>query len=241
MTTLALCMAGVYRRFRDAGYQTPKFLLPIPGSRPTILGTIASELVGERPSGARVLLVANRRDEAHADAIRAAVPGGVLQFVGDTDGQARTAMVAAQLALDLGWGGEPFVLHNVDTVLYDRDLDAIGEVLRGCDGFIDVFDADSPAYSYVKLDAAGFVTEMAEKVVISRHATTGLYGFRSPEAYLAAAEATTGRSSGEFYVSDVYAAMLARGARIRVDPTPRRTLILGTPAEYEAHLAESRR
>lgn len=229
MTTLALCMAGLYRRFREAGYTTPKFLLPLQG-RP-ILAHIVDEL-----APTNLLLVANRRDEPHAEAIAACAPGAALRFIGDTEGQAQTAMEAARLAIEQGWGGRPFVLHNVDTILYDRDLDAIGRILSVSDGFIDVFDADSPAYSYVRVDESHRVLEMAEKIVISRHATTGLYGFASPEAYLRDAANTTERTKGEFYVSNVYAHMLANGADIRIDPTPRRTVILGTPAEYEAHL-----
>ena len=220
-------MAGLYRRFREAGYTTPKFLLPLRGR--SILAHIVDELSPER-----LLLVANERDLPHADAIRAAAPGAVLKFIGDTEGQAQTAMEAASLALAQGWGGDPLVFHNVDTILYDRDLRRIGQILREADGFIDVFDADSPAYSYVRVDADNWVTEMAEKVVISRHATTGLYGFASPESYLSHARATTERTKGEFYVSNVYSRMLAQGCRIRIEPVPRRTVILGTPAEYEA-------
>ena len=229
MTTLALCMAGLYRRFREAGYTTPKFLLPLRG-RP-ILSHVVGELAPER-----VLLVANQRDEPHADAIRAAVPNAVLKFIGDTEGQAQTAMEAAELALAQGWGNAPFVLHNIDTILYDRDLIRIGQFLRQADGFIDVFPADSPAYSYVRVDADNRVTEMAEKVVISNHAASGLSGFASPEAYLRDASNTTERTKGEFYISNVYSHMLARGARIQTDPAPRRTVILGTPAEYESFI-----
>jgi UDP-N-acetylglucosamine diphosphorylase / glucose-1-phosphate thymidylyltransferase / UDP-N-acetylgalactosamine diphosphorylase / glucosamine-1-phosphate N-acetyltransferase / galactosamine-1-phosphate N-acetyltransferase len=226
MTTLALCMAGLYRRFRDAGYTTPKFLLPLEAE--TILGQIVRELAPER-----LLLVANQRDLPHEAAIQAAAPGGCLRFIGDTGGQAETAAVAARLALERGWGG-PIVFHNVDTILYDRDLSQIGTALKTADGFIDVFRSDSPRFSYAALDGRK-VTQIAEKKVISPWATTGLYGFASPEYFIAAADRTQTRTHGEFYISDVYHQLLQEGATIHSDAQDKRTLVLGTPAEYEAY------
>ena len=231
---LTLCMAGLYSRFRDAGYTTPKFLLTVQGE--TILGWIVRELAPEA-----LVLVANERDAAHADAIRGAVadagrPDADLHFVGDTSGQAETAAIGARRVAALGHTG-PIVFHNVDTVLQGRDLATIGRVLDGSDGFIDVFDSQSAAYSYVAVDGDR-VTDIAEKVVISRHATTGLYGFHSATDYLRRAAATTHRSRGEFYVSDVYRGMLDAGADIRIDPAPKPAIVLGTPAEYEAWVAE---
>lgn len=224
-------MAGLYRRFREAGYATPKYLLPVP--RGTVLGWIAEALAPDR-----LLLVANARDRAHEGAIRAAVPAGAsLVWIGDTGGQAETAAVGIEALAAEGWTG-PVLLHNVDTVVLGRDLARIGRILRSADGWIDVFDSDSPRYSYVAVEGAR-VVDMAEKVVISRHATTGLYGFRSPSTYIAAYRATTGRSGGEFYVSDVYRTMLAKGHRLEIDPegAERATIVLGTPEEYETWLA----
>lgn len=236
--TVVLCMAGHYRRFRDAGYETPKFLLPIDG-RP-ILSWVVDGLGPDR-----LLLVANQRDAAHAEAVADAVRlGGAAGFqalwIGDTAGQAETADIGAARVEELGWDG-PIVFHNVDTLVRGRSLQRLGAVLAGSDGFIDVFDQDSPAYSYVLLDGDR-VVDIREKEVISRHATTGLYGFRSAAAYREAAAATTRRSQGEFYISDVYRTLLDRGGDLRADPVGdgHETLVLGTPAEYEAAVAARR-
>lgn len=229
---VVLCMAGLYRRFRDAGYDTPKYLLPL-GDR-TILGEVIAALGPPR----RLLLVANQRDRAWEDALRAAAPGAGLRWIGDTSGQAETAAFGARAVLEEGWDG-PIVFHNIDTVLRGRDLARIGERLARADGYVDVFPADDPAYGYVALDGDR-VVRIAEKEVISPHATSGLYGFASARVYLDAFAATvqTGR---EFYVADVYRTMLARGQRVEADPRPSgETLVLGTPAEYEAWRARSR-
>jgi dTDP-glucose pyrophosphorylase len=232
---LVLCMAGLYSRFRKAGYATPKFLLTMSGQ--TIIARIVSEL-----APAALVLIANERDAEHGDAIRAALAtighgDADLHFVGDTSGQAETAAIGARRALALGHTG-PLVFHNIDTVLLERDLGAIGDILTRSDGFIDVFDNDSAAYSYVAVDGDR-VTDIAEKVVISRHATTGLYGFRSAAYYLEQAAETTRRSKGEFYISDVYRRMLDHGADIRIETESGPAIILGTPAEYESWTQEN--
>jgi dTDP-glucose pyrophosphorylase len=236
MPTLVLCMAGTYRRFREAGYVTPKFLLPV-GDRSVL------QLVIEGLQPERLLLVANVRDRPHEEAIRevlalSGVPEAGLCFIGDTSGQAETAAIGATQCQELGWLG-PLVFHNIDTVLRGRSLDHIGARLAKVAGFIDVFDSDSAAYSYVTIEA-GRVTRIAEKIVISRHATTGLYAFATPAAYLEAAQATTARSAGEFYISDVYETMLARGDVIAAEPatSSQQTIILGTPSEYEQYIAQ---
>lgn len=236
MPTVILCMAGLYSRFRKAGYTTPKFLLPV-GNR-TVLQMVIDGL-----GPTRLLLIANQRDAPHEAAIRTVLAacghdGAELQFIEDTSGQAETAAIGAERAATLGWNG-PMIFHNIDTVVLGRDLTHIGRLLLLSSGFIDVFTSSSPAYSYVTIDENNRVGRMAEKIVISSHATTGLYGFSSPQTYLDAAEATTERSGGEFYISDVYNTLLSRGAVISAEPAKpdQQTIILGTPVEYETYLA----
>ncbi len=238
--TLVLCMAGIYRRFREAGYTTPKYLLPVDGA--PLLARLAAELA---PQVDEVVLVANTRDAAWRDAIVAAMaeaggPPATLHFVGDTSGQAETAAIGARLVRGAG----PVLFHNVDTLLFGRDLRSYGAALERADGLIDVFPNDSPAYSYVQLGGApqgGFapIVDIAEKRVISPHATTGMYGFASAAAYLDHAARTTHRSGGEFYISDVYRHLLDHGATLLAptDVAGHRTVVLGTPAEYEAWVA----
>lgn len=236
--TLCLCMAGRYRRFREANYTTPKFLLPVRAK--TILQLVLEPLADAE----HVLLVANERERAHEesilDVLRVAGVQGRLLFTQDTSGQAATAALGAEVALQQGWL-EPILFHNIDTILLGRDLRRIDAVLREADGYIDVFRASSQAYSYVEVEPESGerrIRRIAEKVVISDLATTGLYGFSSPEAYLERTQTTSARSAGEFYISDVYRAMIQAGDTVLAGrPEPgHRTVILGTPAEYEGYL-----
>lgn len=241
---LVFCMAGVYRRFREAGYATPKFLLPWRGT--TILEEIIRQILGTNPIDSpfrSVCFVANERDQSwHEQLVRVLngfkIPSSAVRYVQDTPGQAATALLAGPLLRSLRGEhahDEPVVFHNIDTILIGRDFDELRRTLQQVDGYIDVFDADSPSYSFVQATPAGRVTEIVEKKVISRHATTGLYAFASWRLYETWAAQTTA-AGNEFYISDVYKRMLNAGLDIRMNTssTDHQTIILGTPTEYEA-------
>ena len=235
---LILCMAGRYRRFHEAGYDRPKFLLEWHDT--TILGAILERLL-DGGNFNSVTLIGNTRDTNHRPAVefeleRLGLSADSLILIDDTAGQAETANIGiAELDLRLWPSDRRVVFHNIDTLLEGRDFAAVAAVLAEDDGFIDTFDADSPAFSYVKLNHDGLVSDIAEKKVISRFATSGLYGFASMDRYLVDYAACQW-PDGERYISTLYRSMLDRGARIRTNHggEGEATIVLGTPAEYEA-------
>jgi len=238
-------MAGIYRRFREAGYTTPKYLLPVGDGR-TVLGRIIDGLL-DRVAVGQVCFVANRRDERHVPAIIAdlslrGIPKRALRLIGDSAGQADTAIEACNLLDDLGSPADRAVaFHNVDTVLEGRDLTQVGQTLGRAAGWIDTFTSDSPAFSYVAAGPDGRVSTIVEKRVISDRATSGLYAFAS-RAHFRRLAWGPWSGSGEHYISGVYQRMITQGEVIiagRAGPGAA-TLVLGTPAEYEAHLATVR-
>jgi dTDP-glucose pyrophosphorylase len=229
---LILTMAGRQQRFADQGYKTPKYLLPW-GDR-TILWTILSEL-GRGGAFSQVFVVANHRDEAFMPHVRTiledrGVSKSNLVLVGDTRGQAETALLGLEAAEKATKGAVgPVVFHNVDTILYGRDLKKAGAALQRADGYIDVFGSNNREYSYVLVDEKGFVKEIAEKIVVSKLATSGLYGFSSGplfrEHYVPAEDV---------YISSVYKRIIARGGSVVVGEKHKEadTIVLSNPTEY---------
>ena len=241
---LIFCMAGLYQRFRDAGYGTPKFLLPFRGK--TALEHVVGEMVlsaGGRGAFQNTVFVANQRDRAFEPRLRATLlglgmSGDCIAWTGDTAGQADTALLGlAHLERMAGADalGQPALFHNIDTILIGRDYRAISSALSTADGYIDCIDSGQPQYSYVLADASGVASDIREKVVISRNATTGLYGFRTGHDYRRW-HAAAGNAGTERFISGVYRAMLGAGARVVINTTHagHETIIVGTPAEYEA-------
>ncbi|MBF0431148.1 MAG: hypothetical protein HQK83_07710 [Fibrobacteria bacterium] len=229
---LILTMAGRYSRFINEGYKLPKFLLPW-GDR-TIVAVILTELMREKKFK-QVFLVANKRDEIYMPHIRCildklGISRDNLILIQDTDGQAETAAVGVEFLLKCGIKkNEPIVFHNIDTILYNRNISEAESNLAKYDGFIDVFNSNNRTYSYVLKRDDGFMETIAEKMVISNLATSGFYGFKSSKTYL-----EFYKKGKDMFISAVYKNMTDKGCKIAISNIHNEhdTLVLGTPAEY---------
>lgn len=230
---LILTMAG--QDFRTRGYVVPKYLLPWGDT--TVLGCMLTTLLHDG-AFSDVLLVANKRDYSFSPHIRRTMEShGIsptnLFLIDDTTGQAQTAVVASERAEQMGIGLEqPVAFHNIDTILTGRDFARVADRLQVAEGYIDLFVANNPNYSYVLLEQ-GRIVEIAEKVLISQFATSGFYGFRSIEIFL---EHARSLKPEERYISTVYRRMIARGATVLSDEPSdeHKTIVLGTPDDYQA-------
>lgn len=228
---LILTMAGRYQRFIDEGHKLPKYLLP--WGADTVLSAILGELQKSRRFS-EVFLVANHRDEAYMPHVKAImrrqdIPLANLTLTHDTKGQAATALLGIE-AVEHGSkrATSPIAFHNIDTILIGRDLAQMETALATHDGYIDVFKSNNPNYSYV-LSEGSVVREIAEKIVVSDLATSGMYGFRSTKMFRDHYNADE-----DLYISSVYKRMLSQGRSIVTGKQFHEsdTIVLGTPLEY---------
>ena len=96
---LILTMAGQYQRFKEKGFNIPKYLLPW-GER-----TVLSELLNQFNTNkdfTQIFLIANLRDQVympHVHSIMRAnkINSENLLLIGDTKGQAETAIIGLKL------------------------------------------------------------------------------------------------------------------------------------------------
>ncbi|MCD7879539.1 MAG: hypothetical protein LUG16_06360, partial [Candidatus Gastranaerophilales bacterium] len=68
-------------------------------------------------------------------------------------------------------------------------------------------NSDNPCYSYAKVDNDGYLIETKEKEVISNHAITGVYYFKSVDEFRDSVidlVVESDLSKGEFYMSNVF-------------------------------------
>jgi dTDP-glucose pyrophosphorylase len=234
MASLVVCMAGLNTRFHDVGFDIPKYLLPW-GEE-----TIIHEILKQLGKFDEVLLLANKRDVYFMpDLIKTIEPLGLtkdnIHYIGDTNGQAHTAYIGASLLKDKL---NPFFVHNADTLLIGRDFKAIESVISG--GYVDVFVANNPKYSYVR-SKDGLVTEIVEKSPISPFASSGLYGFESPELYSEMYEKLSqGFTGKEMYIANVLDYMIKNGKSVGLNELNNEyeTIVLGSPQEYGLELAK---
>jgi len=105
----------------------------------------------------------------------------IVRIQGETAGAACSAL----LAIDSMNLKNPLLVVNGDHLL-DVDLPKfVSELQRqSASAGLVVFDSLNPRFSYVRVDHNGRVEEVAEKKLISRNATAGVYYFSSGELFV---------------------------------------------------------
>lgn len=226
--------AGVGSRFVQAGYQIPKPFIPIKGK--PMLEWVIDNISTERDK----VYILTRLD--HLPYLR----GTDLAFRDNicfipvekpTEGAACTVLRARQF-ID---NDEPLLIANSDQyVKYDRErwqalLNGSGKVFS--QGVIMTFNSKDPKWSYAKVDKyGGMVSQVAEKQVISAHATVGIYYYFRGRLFCEGADrmiAGNTRVNGEFYVCPVFNELVDK-YNINIFPVDS-MYGLGTPEDLQAN------
>ena len=230
-------MAGMSRRFTEAGYDRPKYMLEAHGR------TLFGHAVGgfHRLFASEPFLFILRDVQGTAEFVRAEVErlgiadARIAVLEAPTSGQAET------VALGLRQAGVPAeascTIFNIDTFRWDF-AHPPGLDLATVDGYLEVFRGEGANWSYVR-PAPGpepLALETAEKRPISDLCCTGLYHFaRASDFAWALGRERTAPQARELYVAPIYNHLIGRGARIGYSLIPREAVVFcGTPAEYEA-------
>lgn len=239
MINIVIPMAGAGSRFARAGFELPKPLIDVRG-RPMI-EVVVDNLRPVREH--RFVFICQR---AHVDnfelrkRLSTIAPGSCIVCVdGLTEGAACTVLAARDLIAD----DTPLMIANSDQYV-DTNIEGYlaASDARGLDGLIMTMEADDPKWSFVRLDERDLVGEVAEKRVISTHATVGIYNFARGTDFVSGAEAMIFRNdrvNNEFYVAPVYNYLIGRGKRIGyfdVGPLAKVMHGLGTPEDLRTFL-----
>ncbi len=222
MLHIVIPMAGHGSRFAQAGFATPKPLIPL-GGRPMIEWVIDNV----RPQRAHrfYFLCLAKHLESYPEVpatLRRLCPGcEVIPVSGVTEGAACTVLLARK------WidHDEPLMIANSDQYV-DLPIDdylAIGDDTAVA-GWIMTFWSDHPKWSYCRMRPDDTVGEVVEKQVVSNEATVGIYNFQRGRDFVRAADAMIAadlRVNNEFYVAPCYNQLIAEGGRILVKRTGR--------------------
>lgn len=225
-------MAGNGSRFFNAGYKDPKPLIDVDG-KPMIQRVIENIKI----PGSYIFIVQTEHYKKYnlEVVLTRLVPGcKIIQIDGVTDGAARTALLAKQ-HID---NQRPLIVANSDQLLDWDSSEFISQLLEiGVDGNMALFLANEEKWSYAKINNNRII-EVAEKVVISNNASTGIYGWAKGSDYVKYAEQMIDKNirvNDEFYICPVYNEAIQDSKRILpmfVDAM----YGLGTPEDLEKYL-----
>lgn len=226
-------MAGAGSRFAAAGYTFPKPLIEVRGK--TMIQTVVDNL---NMDANYIFIVQKEHYEKYnlQSLLRAIKSDCKIVLVdGMTEGAACTTLLAKELIDNdcplIMANSDQFVEWNSNEVMYAFNADQI-------DGGILTFKAQHPKWSYAKLDANGFVSEVAEKNVISDNATVGIYFWKKGSDYVKYAERmieADDRTNNEFYVCPVFNYAIKDGKKIRIKEIAKMWGI-GTPEDLNYFL-----
>jgi len=223
-------MAGQSRRFFDAGYRSPKYMLPLQGK--TLFDW--SILSFQRYFDNEQFLFVVREDEQTVNFVAnhckqmSIKRFAIKQLKRDTRGQAETVA----LALESVSNNEPMLIFNIDTIRPDY----MYPTNQG-DGFIEVFQAEGNQWSFVEPKDDILVQRTTEKERISDFCSSGIYGFKNAGIFMEAFNAEIFKAnwqSNELYVAPLYNNLINAGYKITYySVSPEKVICSGTPAEYE--------
>jgi hypothetical protein len=237
---IVIPMAGMSRRFTDAGYDVPKYMLPI-GEK-----TVFAHAVGSFQAyfdTTTFLMIARDVAETERFIERECEMLGIGQVIiqvldAPTTGQAETVLLGVDRAKIADQ--EPLTIFNIDTFRPGfRFPDAAW--FATSDGYLEVFRGAGANWSYVQPADTNepLARATAEKRPISDLCCTGLYHFTRAGDFrwgVASERSTPSQPEiAELYVAPVYNHLIGKGARIHYDViSPESVIFCGVPTEYEA-------
>lgn len=236
---VVITMAGSGSRFRKAGWDCPKYMIPAKGK--TLFEWSMLSVSDYLAHSSRCIFVVKAEDHSRAFIEDKCSELGIqnveiLELDAPTDGQATTCYLAAKKCRP----SEPLMIYNIDTYVEPGGLQF--KEIAG-DGHIPCFKAEGDHWSFAKVDAAGVVTEVREKQRISDNCTLGAYYFSSAKLFCDLYDDWYSDDShlekGEKYIAPLYNHMIEEGLQITISDVPAdKVHVLGTPAELKVFLSE---
>ena len=238
--TIIITMAGLGSRFRNAGYDLPKYMIEAKGK--TLFDWSMDSLLDYNPQVERYVFVVRKEDNAKKFILQHCSKYEIndieiVEIDYKTDGQATTCM----LAMPYCRVENPIMVYNIDTYVEPYEMkymDIEGE------GHIPCFHAEGNHWSFVKLDEHGNVMEVREKERISDNCTLGAYYFSSAKMFIELyneyyCDNSTHLEKNEKYIAPLYNFMIEKGMNVTISTiNAEKVHVLGTPEELEIFVHE---
>lgn len=232
-------MAGAGSRFQQAGYTFPKPLIEVNGK--PMIEVVIKNLKPKCPHKFIFICQKEHYEKYSLNEIFNNLVGRenyeCILLTALTQGAACTVMTAIEHINN----ENDLIIANSDQYV-DIDFNDYINFSRQseADGTIMTFDATHPKWSYARVDGNGNVLEVAEKKVISNHATVGIYYFKEGKKFIDSTHSMIEkdiRVNNEFYVCPVYNELIIKGGTIKIWDMPKDKMHgLGTPEDLNLFL-----
>ncbi len=236
---IVIPMAGGGASFQQAGYTFPKPLIEVNGK--PMIQLIIENLKPSVPHKFIFICMKEHYDKYSLNEIFNNLVGRdnyeCIQLISKTMGAACTALTAVEHINN----ENDLIIANSDQII-DVKIDDFVSFAREsqADGVIMTFEASHPRWSYARVNSDNEILEVAEKKVISSHATVGLYYFKEGKKFVATAHNMIEKGisiNDEYYVCPVYNELILKGGKAKIWEIPREKMhSLGTPEDLNNYL-----
>ena len=223
-------MAGAGKRFADAGFIFPKPLIEI-NNKPMIQWVIESLNI----EGKFIFIVQKEHQEKFniKSVLKILKPNcEIIELDKITEGAACTTLLAKKYINNKN----PLIIANSDQFIKWNSAKTIYDFTsKNLDGGILTFESIHPKWSYAKCDKNQIVEEVAEKKVISKNATVGVYYWKHGSDYVKFAENMIKKNirvNNEFYVCPVFNEAIKKNKIIKISEIEE-MWGLGTPQDLQ--------
>lgn len=229
-------MAGAGSRFAKAGYTKPKPFIDVL-NKPMICHVLDNLKI----KGANYILLVRKEhyicEKETIEKIQKEYPTKIVLIDKLTEGAACTVLHAHRLINN----NSPLLIANSDQIVDMNIVDYIEDSKkRNLDGSVLCFEDNDTKWSYAKTDDNGFITEIKEKVVISKNATVGIYYFEKGSDFVENAIdmiVANERVNNEFYVAPVYNYAIADGKKFGIYSIDKEQMHgTGTPEDLNKYI-----
>ena len=231
-------MAGQSSRFANAGYELPKYMLPLHGN-PLFDWTVLSfKAYFER----EIFLFIARDDQQIRSFLQSRInllgikSAYCIYLQSPTRGQAETVFLGLSEFRDKYPSRElgPLTIFNIDTIRPNIQFPHY----HGNSGWVETFRAAGNNWSFVLPDADNKdnIKECSEKRRISEFCCTGLYAFKNIEQFNWAYDfELKSPSSHELFIAPIYNHLISDGQQVKYYEVDSSEVFLsGIPSEYES-------
>ena len=226
-------MAGLGTRFKEAGYIFPKPIIEIK-DKPMIQWVLESLNIDAN----YIFIIQKKHQDKYnlKSVLRVLKPNcQIIELDAVTEGAASTTLLAEKFINNL----DSLIIANSDQFIeWNSSKSLYKFISKRHDGAILTFENTHTKWSYAKCDKDGMVTEVAEKNVISKNATVGVYYWKKGSDYVKYAKQMIKKNirvNNEFYVCPVYNEAIKDKKKITIEMV-KKMYGLGTPEDLKSFL-----
>lgn len=231
---IIITMGGNGRRFREKGYNVPKYMIEVKNK--TLFEWSMISLENFKSINPKYIFVVKKEDNAK-DFIEKEIKkldiknASIVEIEKLTDGQATTVILAKEKWIE----GDSLLIYNIDTHIESHVLKP--EDIQG-DGFIPCFNAPGENWSFVKLGKDGNAIELREKreyqIMQLLDCIIFIVQIYIWSAYNEYYKEQTNLEKGEKYIAPLYNYLIKENYPVRISIIPFENVhVIGTPEELE--------